>query len=232
MASGFVSFRRVVMVAPFRIGSPLIIERLRIFPNPISRIRLVIRCCAGDSVSKVFAIMFDTLCGGRQFVSDHFNDSDLEVGIFSEDDMFFQNNPNETCRNGFNRYTPNLYQKCLEILQKENFDMLKLNFSEFYGDSSTCWAWYNVPQDVRQSLWPDKPRLPVQGLDPNAPLTEFKNIKSHKGLPYVTGNIYYSNWTHFITKKGNRKMFQDTKFQHPFENTWMSYIYQETIKGK
>ena len=171
------------------------------------------------------------ICGGRQFVSDHFNDSDLEVGIWSEDDMFFQNKPDETCRNGFNRYTPNLYQKCLEILQKENFDVLKLNFSEFYGDSSTCWAWYNVPQDVRQSLWPDKPRLPVQGLDPNAPLTEFKNIKSHKGLPYVTGNIYYSNWTHFITKEGNRKMFQETKWNRPYENTWMSHIYQETIKG-
>jgi hypothetical protein len=172
------------------------------------------------------------ICGGRQFVSDHFNDSDLEVGIWSEDDMFFQNKPDETCRNGFNRYTPNLYQKCLEILQKENFDMLKLNFSEFFGDSSTCWAWYNVPQDVRQSLWPDKPRLPVQGLDPNAPLTEFKNIKSHKGLPYVTGNIYYSNWTHFITKEGNRKMFQETKWDRPHEQTWMSHIYQETIKGK
>jgi O-methyltransferase len=172
------------------------------------------------------------ICGGRQFVSDHFNDSDLDVGIWSEDDMFFQNKPDETCRNGFNRYTPNLYQKCLEILQKENFDVLKLNFSEFFGDSSTCWAWYNVPQGVRQSLWPDKPRLPVQGLDPNAPLTEFKNIKSHKGLPYVTGKIYYSNWTHFITKEGNRKMFQETKWGHPFENTWMSHIYQETIKGK
>ena len=172
------------------------------------------------------------ICGGRQFVSDHFNDSDLEVGIWSEDDMFFQNKSSETCKNGFNRYSPNLYQKCLDILKKENFDMLKLNFTEFYGDSSTCWAWYNVPQDVRQSLWPDKPSLPVQGLDPNAPLTEFKNIKSHKGLPYVTGNIYYSNWTHFITKEGNRKMFQDTKFQYPFENTWMSHIYQETIKGK
>lgn len=171
------------------------------------------------------------ICGGRQFVSDHFNNSDLEVGIWSEDDMFFQNNHNETCRNGFNRYTPNLYQKCLEILQKENFDILKLSFTEFYGDSSTCWAWYNVPQDVRQSLWPNKPRLPVQGIDPNAPLTEFKNIKSHKGLPYVTGNIYYSNWTHFITKEGNRKIFQDTKFQHPFEQTWMSFVYQETIKG-
>jgi hypothetical protein len=26
-------------------------------------------------------------------------------------------------------------------------------------------------------------------------------------------------------------MFQDTKFQNPFEQTWMSFIYQETIKG-
>jgi hypothetical protein len=55
------------------------------------------------------------ICGGRQFVSDHFNESDLDVMVFSEDDMFFQNKPNETCRNGFNRYTPNLYQKCLDI---------------------------------------------------------------------------------------------------------------------
>jgi hypothetical protein len=172
------------------------------------------------------------ICGGRQFISDHFNDSDLEVGIFSEDDMFFQNKPGETCRNGFNRYTPNLYQKCLEILQKENFDMLKLNFSEFFGDNSTCWPWYNTPQDFRQKHWPNNPKLPVQGLDPNAPLTEFKNIKSHKGLPYATGEIYYCNWTHFFTKEGNRKMFQETKWDRPYEQTWMSNIYQETIKGK
>ena len=172
------------------------------------------------------------ICGGIQFVSDHFNDSDLEVGIWSEDDMFFQNKPGETCRNGFNRYTPNLYQKCLEILKKENFDILKLNFSEFYGDNSVQWSWYNTPQDFREKHWPNNPKLPVQGLDPNSPKTEFKNIKSHKGLPYATGEIYYCNWTHFFTKEGNRKMFQDTKFQHPFENTWMSHIYQETIKGK
>jgi len=171
------------------------------------------------------------ICGGRQFVSDHFHNSDLELMIWSEDDFFFQNKPNETCKNGFNRYCSNLYQKCLEIIKKENFDFLKLNFTEFYGDSSTAWAWYNVPSEVRARLWPNNPRLPVQGLDPNAPLTEFKNIKSHKELPYVTGNIYYSNWTHFVTKEGNRKMFQETKWAHPFENTWMSYIYQETIKG-
>jgi hypothetical protein len=61
---------------------------------------------------------------------------------------------------------------------------------------------------------------------------KLKNIKSHKGLPYVNGNIYYSNWTHFLTKEGNYKMFQKTKWKAPFENTWMSYIYQETMKGE
>jgi len=172
------------------------------------------------------------ICGGRQFVSDHFNESDLEIMIWSEDDMFFQNKPGETCRNGFNRYTPNLYQKCLDILKKENFDFLKISFSEFYGDNSTCWPWYNVPQDFRQRHWSNKPKLPVHGLDPDAPLSNFKNIKFHKGLPYVTGEVYYCNWTHFITKEGNRKMFQDTKWDRPFEGTWMSHIYQETIKGK
>ena len=172
------------------------------------------------------------ICGGRQFVSDHFNNSDLDVMVWSEDDMFFQNKPNETCRNGFNRYTPNLYQKCLDILKKENFDFLKINFTEFYGDNSTCWPWYNVPQDFRKKHWPNNPNLPVHGLDPNSPLSNYKHIKSYKGLPYVTGEIYYCNWTHFVTKEGNRKMFQETKWGHPFEQTWMSYIYQETIKGK
>ena len=34
-----------------------------------------------------------------------------------------------------------------------------------------------------------------------------------------------------ITREGNKKMFLKTKWDHPFENTWMSHIYQETIKG-
>jgi hypothetical protein len=172
------------------------------------------------------------IMGGRQFVSDHFNESDLEVGIWSEDDMFFQNKPGETCKNGFNRYISKLYEKCLEILKKENFDFLKLNFTEFYASNDVQISWYNVPQDFRQTHWPNKPKLPVRGFDPNAPLTEFKNIKSHKGLPYVTGEIFYCNWTHFFTKEGNKKIFQDTKFHFPFEQTIMSHVYQETIKGK
>lgn len=171
------------------------------------------------------------ICGGRQFIAEHFDASDLDVMIFSEDDMNFYNKTNEVCRNGFNRYTPNLYDKCLNIIQKEKYDFLKINFSEFYGDNSTQWSWYNVPQDFRIKNWPDKPNLPIHGLDPNAPRTKFNNIKSLDGLPYADGEIYYCNWTHFITKAGNKKMFIDTKFAHPFENTWMSFMYQETINN-
>jgi ATP-dependent Lon protease len=52
------------------------------------------------------------------------------------------------------------------------------------------WSWYNTPQDFRQSHWPNNPKLPVQGLDPNSPKTQFKEIKTHKSLSYVTGEIY------------------------------------------
>jgi len=170
------------------------------------------------------------ICGGRQWIAEHFEESGLDYMIFSEDDMFFQNKPEETCKNGFNRYTPNLYSKLLQIIKKENFDFIKLNYTEFYGDNGTAWPWYNLPQDKRCEFFPEKPSLPVQGLDPNAPKTKFNNIKSHQGLPYVDGEIYYCNWTQLVSKVGNKKMFIDTKFQHPFENTWMSFMYQLTKK--
>ena len=64
------------------------------------------------------------------------------------------------------------------------------------------------------------------------PFLNFKNIKSNKGLPYATGEIYYCNWPQVVSKEGNRKMFLTTKWGHPFEQTWMSHIFQETIKGK
>ena len=51
------------------------------------------------------------------------------------------------------------------------------------------------------------------------------------GVPYANGEIYYCNWPQIITKEGNRKMFLDTKWAHPYEQTWMSFMYQETKKG-
>ena len=171
------------------------------------------------------------IVGGRVFVSEHFNETDLDCYFWFEDDMAFYPKKGEVCRNGFNRFIDNLYEKSLEIIKKENFDFLKLNYSEFFGDNSTQWSWYNVPQSFRESHWPDNKRLPVQGLDPNAPATKFTSIKSYKGLSYVTGEVYLCNWPIVLTKEGNYKCYLETKWAHPFEQTLMSHCYQETVKG-
>ena len=172
------------------------------------------------------------IVGGRVFVAEHFDETDLDCYWWFEDDMAFYPKKGEVCRNGFPRFVDNLYQKSLDILAKENFDFLKLNFSEFFGDNSVQWSWYNVPQDFRQKHWPNNPKLPVQGLDPNSPKTKFDEIHIHKGLPYVTGEVYLSNWPIVLSKEGNYKCYLETKWAHPFEQTLMSYSYQETVKGK
>jgi len=172
------------------------------------------------------------ICGGRQYIAEHFDKTDLDYYLFFEDDMFFFPNEGTMCRNGFNRYVPNLYSKSLDIIKKEDFDFLKLNYSEFYGDNGTQWSWYNVPQSVREEFWPEKPRLPEQGLDPNAPKTVYNKVISYKGLPYVSGDVYYCNWPQIVSRPGNKKMFLDTRWAHPFEQTWMSHMYQLTKKGE
>ena len=172
------------------------------------------------------------ICGGRQWIAEHFNETDLDFYLFFEDDMFFFPNEGTVCRNGFNRYVPNLYSKTLQIVKNENFDFLKLNFTEFYGDNGTQWSWYNVPQSVREIYWPNKQRLPEQGIDPNAPRAVYNAIKTHQGVPYVTGEVYYCNWPQIVSRTGNKKMFLDTKFQSPFEQTWMSFMYQLVKKDE
>lgn len=173
------------------------------------------------------------ITGGRQWIAEHFHESGHKYYMFFEDDMFFKipDSQYTYCRNGFNRYTPNLYDKVIKIMKRENFDFLKFNFSEFFGDNGTQWSWYNVPQAVREVEFPEKTKLPQQGLDPDAPKTNFKNIKSLDGLSYITGDIYYSNWPQIMSKEGNKKCFIDTKFQFPYEQTIMSFIFQETRKG-
>lgn len=171
------------------------------------------------------------ICGGRQWIAEHFNESDLDVMFFFEDDMFFYPKKGKVCKNGFNRFVDGLYDKTLSIVEKESFDFLKLNYTEFFGDNGIQWSWYNVPQNFRETHWPNNKRLPNVGLDPNAPKTNFNNISTFKGLSYVDGEIYYCNWPQIVSKEGNRKMFIETKWNHPFEQTWMSHIFQETIKG-
>jgi Bacterial protein of unknown function (HtrL_YibB) len=172
------------------------------------------------------------ICGGRQFIAEHFDETNLDFYLFFEDDMFFFPNEGTVCRNGFNRYVPNLYSKTLQIVKNENFDFLKLNFTEFYGDNGTQWSWYNVPQSVREIYWPNKQRLPEQGIDPNAPRAVYNSVKSHQGVPYVTGEVYYCNWPQIVSRTGNKKMFLETTWAHPFEQTWMSHMYQLVKKDE
>jgi len=172
------------------------------------------------------------ITGGRQWVAEHFDQQeDLGHYFFFEDDMFFVDKQDYICKSGFNRYVDDLFTKSLEIIKKEDFDFLKLNFSEFYGTNEKQWAWYNVPQDYRKERWPNYCKLPERGLDPNSPCLEFKNIKIHKDIPYATGEIYICNWPIVLSKKGNYNCYLKTKYAHPFEQTIMSHCYQETIKG-
>jgi hypothetical protein len=172
------------------------------------------------------------IVGGRVFVAEHFDKSDLDYYFWFEDDMAFYDKKFGVCRNGFNRYTPDLFNKCIDIIKKEDFDFLKLNYSEFFGDNSTQWAWYNVPQVVRDKFWPENNTLPEHGLSQNAPKTLFKNIKSHKETSYVSGEIFLCNWPIVLSKKGNHKCYIKTKFQYPYEQVLMSQVYQETVKGE
>jgi hypothetical protein len=171
------------------------------------------------------------ICGGRQFIAEHFSTTPYKYCIFYEDDMVFYNGIGEVCRNGFQRKIPDLFNKVVEIIKTENFDYLKFNFTEFFGDNSTQWSWYNVPQAVREQLWPDNCTLPVSGQSKNAPRTKIGAIKSFKQLAYASGEIYYCNWPQIMTQEGNKKVFLDTVWAYPYEQTWMSYVHQEIIKG-
>ncbi len=172
------------------------------------------------------------ITGGRVFVAEHFDKSDMEYYMFFEDDMSFYNGPDSVCKNGFSRRTNKLYKKLLQIIRKEELDFLKFNFTEFYGSHEKQWSWYNVDQEFRKKNWPFNQSLPQQGQDPNSPCLEFKHIKSHEGVPYALGEVYLSNWPIVLSREGNYKCYIETKFQHPYEQTLMSHCYKEMVKGR
>ena len=163
------------------------------------------------------------ICGGRQFIAEHFDkETNANQYLFFEDDMFFYKGKDSTCRNGFTRYFDNFLNKIKEIVNKENLDFLKLNFTEFYGDNIYQWAWHNLPEDKRKELFPKLKEKPF---------TKYENIKSINGIPYATGEVYYCNWPQLVSREGNTKLFLETTWKYPYEQTWMSYIYQKTIEG-
>ena len=165
------------------------------------------------------------ICGARQFVAEHFDATDSEYYIFFEDDMHLYNKISK-CKNGKNRYVKDLYEKTISIMDEEGYDYLKLSYTEFFGDCGTQWAWYNVPQHIREKFFPDKSELPREGLDAHPPKTEIFYEKHFKDLEYLEGEFHYCNWPIWFSKKGNKKVFLDVTWGNPFEQTWMSQTFQ------
>lgn len=162
------------------------------------------------------------VCGARQFAADHFADSRSKYMMFFEDDMLLDMN-NGKCDFGFNKYVPNLFDNLFKLMDKEYYDILKLTFSEFYGHNGEQWSWHNVPSPTKEEYF---------GNLNKKPLTKFTCIKSYEKIPYTEGEIYYSNWPQIVTQEGNKKMFLDTRWQYPYEQTWMSHIYTLTRQNQ
>ena len=166
---------------------------------------------------------FDNLgiCGGRQWAAEDFDKSDADYSMFFEDDMLLD--LNGKCKVGFSKHINQPYNTCVTIMAKEGYDFFKMCFSEFYGENTQQWAWTNLPADKKESLFPDYNTKPP---------TKYTSIKTYNGAPYAEGEVYYCNWPHLMSKEGNQKCFLDTKWAHPYEQTWMSHIYQLTREGK
>ena len=173
------------------------------------------------------------ICGGRQFAAEHFHNSNADFMLFFEDDMTLNSSEyqGKFCRNGFRKYIPNLYDTLHNVMIQDKFDFLKLSFTEVYFDNDKQCSWYNVPQAVRTKYWPHYDKLPQTGLDPNVPLTNFKNIRTFNECAYIDGEVYYANWPTIVSKSGNQKMFIETKWNNPYEQTWMSYMFKKTKEG-
>ena len=162
------------------------------------------------------------ICGGRQFIAEHFEKAELDYYYFFEDDMLFYDGKENKCKNGFVRKVKNIFNKTVNIIKSEKLDFLKLNFTEFFGNNSKQWAWHNLPENKRIEYFGDLP---------HKPFVSYNNIKSYKKLAYATGEVYYCNWPQIVSKKGNKEMFIKKPFEHPFEQTWMSDIYQKYKKN-
>lgn len=158
------------------------------------------------------------ISGGRQFVAEHFDESDSEYYIFFEDDMnLHEPDYSAVCDLGLKRFINNLFLKSLAIMHQNKFDFLKLSFSEVYGNNGTQWAWFFLPEDVKQRYFPKTTE---------APKINFTKRKALNGLGYLEGDYFYCNWPLWFSREGNKKVFLDPRLKFPTEQAKMASVFQ------
>lgn len=171
------------------------------------------------------------ICGGRQFVAEHFSSRNTgeEYYTFFEDDFIALGDGSEPSRSGFSSYIPNLFYKSLEIVKAEELDLLKFCFDEFYMTNSTQVSWFNVSEETRKHFFPEQP---LKLNDVPVPLTQFKSIKSRNGVPFALGDVFYCNWPSWISKKASYEIFLNPVFRFPAEQTMMAHAFEKMKIGK
>lgn len=173
------------------------------------------------------------IASGRQFVAEHFEESDSDYYVFFEDDMHLVGPCDEKCSNGFGRYVSDLYDKSIAIVHGEQLDFLKLSYTEFFGDNGYQWAWYNIPADIRSKFFPGNDVLPEKFADPHVmPRTMIKERKKFQDLNYRIGDYHFCNWPLWFSRSGNYKLFLETVWQYPYEQTIMSQNFNLQKEGR
>lgn len=154
---------------------------------------------------------------GRHIAAEHFDKSEHDYMIFFEDDMLMHDGTIKYCKNGFNTYIDNLFQKSMQIIEDNKLDYLKLSFTEFYGDNHEDWAWYNVPEVKRKEYYPPQ----ENSLEKKVKISYTGN---HRGLSFGVGTYHYCNWPLMFSKIGNSKIFMEVQYEHKYEQTIMSHV--------
>lgn len=165
------------------------------------------------------------ICGARQLCAEEFDASQHKYMVFYEDDMLMCGKDDPPCRNGFIRYNPKLFDLCMAIMEKEDLDYLKMSFSEFFGDNHLNWSWHNIPMEKKEKYFPGPQ---IKGI---CNKTKIYYTGAVDGLSYAVGEFHYCNWPVMFSRKGNKKVFLDTKWAYPYEQTWMSHVHQMIAEG-
>lgn len=168
------------------------------------------------------------ICGGRQIAAEHFEANNFKYMIFFEDDMLLcgKDDEGKVCKNGYRKYFPSIISKGISIMESENLDYFKLCFSEFYGDNNDNWAWHNSDQEKRERWFNNNPNT----SDPKKVRVYYTN--SFRNTPYAVGEYHYCNWPILFNREGNRKIFLETKFEHKYEQVWMSFVMGLIVEKK
>lgn len=165
------------------------------------------------------------VCGGRHFVAEHFDSGNDDYYIFFEDDMFLVPEKDQgTCKSGYATYAKDLYLNTLKIMYLEDFDYLKLSYSEFFGTNTKQWAWFNVGEKARGIYFPDHPMTETD--ETLCPETLVFKTDLLNNIGYKQGEFHYCNWPLWFNKAGNYKLFLEKPLKYPYEQTWMSLCYQ------